>query len=291
MVSMTLPFGRDVGLARRTDQHHRCVRRAGVEGFCNLIDVLRAYGEGNIFGEAYGDGPVQAVWLHGWRRSSADFAAAAGLLARDGVASVALDLPGFGASPLPESAGGAQLYAELVRGALEAMSGEPLILVGHSFGGRVATAIAASYPELVRALVLTGVPLVRRTHTRRSPRGFRLVRALHRRGVISEARMEAARQKYGSSDYRHASGLLRDILVVSVNESYEGELARVSAPVTLVWGENDHEVPVDVARQAAALLVASPAVELEVLADTGHLVPTERPAELVAQVQRLVAGP
>jgi pimeloyl-ACP methyl ester carboxylesterase len=231
------------------------------------------------------------VWLHGWRRSSADFAAAGALLARDGIASVALDLPGFGASPLPNSAGGAPLYAELVLGALNAISEVPLVLVGHSFGGRVATVFAASHPERVRALILTGVPLVRRPSTRRSPRGFRLVRALYRRGVISEARMEAARQKYGSSDYRHASGLLRDILVVSVNESYESELACVSAPVTLVWGEDDHEVPVDVARQAAALLVASLGVELDVLADTGHLVPTERPAALAAHAQRLVAGP
>ena len=288
---MTLPFGRDVGLARRTDQHHRRGRRAGVEGISNLNDVLRAYGEGNIFGEAYGDGPVQVVWLHGWRRSSADFVAAGTLLARNGVASVALDLPGFGASPLPASAGGADLYAQMVVRALDDISLQPLILVGHSFGGRVATVIAATHSERVRALILTGVPLVRQSSPRRSPRGYRLVRALHRRGLISETRMEAARQKYGSSDYRHASGLLRDILVVSVNESYESELSRVSAPVTLVWGENDHEVPVDVARQAAALLVTSPAVDLDVLADTGHLVPTERPAALAAHAQRLVTGP
>jgi pimeloyl-ACP methyl ester carboxylesterase len=253
--------------------------------------VLRAYGEENIFGEAYGDGPVQVVWLHGWRRSSADFAAAAGLLAREGVASVALDLPGFGASPLPMSAGGANLYAQMVVRALDDISSDPLILVGHSFGGRVATVIAASRSERVRALILTGVPLVRQPSSRRSPRGFRLARALHRRGLISEARMEAARQKYGSSDYRHASGLLRDILVVSVNESYENELSRVSAPVTLVWGVNDRDVPVDVARQVAELLVASSSVELDVLADTGHLVPTERPAALAAHAQRLVTGP
>jgi len=29
--------------------------------------VLRAYGDGNIFGEPYGQGPVRIVWLHGWR--------------------------------------------------------------------------------------------------------------------------------------------------------------------------------------------------------------------------------
>jgi pimeloyl-ACP methyl ester carboxylesterase len=50
-------------------------------------------------------------------------------------------------------------------------------------------------------------------------------------------------------------------------------------------------VPVDVARQAAELLVTSPSVDLDVLADTGHLVPTERPVALAAHAQRLVTGP
>jgi pimeloyl-ACP methyl ester carboxylesterase len=109
--------------------------------------------------------------------------------------------------------------------------------------------------------------------------------------MISDSRIEAARQKYGSSDYRHATGVLRDILVVSVNESYESELAQISAPVDLVWGANDHDVPVDVARRASALLVASAHVDLDVLVDTGHFVPTERPAALSAHAQRMVLAP
>ena len=253
--------------------------------------MLRAYGEGNIFGEAYGDGPVQVVWLHGWGRSSADFEAAAELLAHDAIASVALDLPGFGASPLPEAPGGAALYADLVAPALTQLGSGPVVLVGHSFGGKVATILAATRPDVVKGLILTGVPLVRRETTRRTPLAYRLVRVLHRRGMISDARIEAARQKYGSSDYRHATGVLRDILVVSVNESYESELAQISAPVDLVWGADDHDVPVDVARRASALLLASAHVDLDVLVDTGHFVPTERPAALSAHAQRLVLAP
>jgi pimeloyl-ACP methyl ester carboxylesterase len=252
--------------------------------------VLRAYGEGNIFGEVYGDGPVQVVWLHGWARTSADFTAAASLLARDGIASVALDLPGFGASPLPSSAGGSALYARLLEPVLSQLGAGPMVLVGHSNGGRVATALTLAHPERVKALVLSGAPLVRLVVARRSPRAYRLVRELHRRGLIGEARMEAARQKYGSSDYRNATGLLREILVASVNESFEVQLDQVVAPVSLVWGANDRDVPLEVAQRISALLVHSTDVELDVLAETGHLVPTERPAQLSAHVRRLVLG-
>ncbi|MBW4030318.1 MAG: alpha/beta hydrolase [Acidobacteria bacterium] len=252
--------------------------------------MLRAYGEGNIFGEAYGEGPVRVLWLHGWTRSGADFAASATELAGAGIASVALDLPGFGASPLPAVAGGSAMYARLLAPVLSDLGSAPLVLVGHSNGGRVATVLAAAHPQRVQALVLTGAPLVHVSAPVRPPAAYRLVRAMHRRGLVSDARMEAARQKYGSRDYRNASGMLREILVASVNESFESELALVSAPVALVWGENDLVVPLEVARRIKELLVASPDVRLDVLADTGHLVPLERPAALSAHVRRLVGG-
>jgi pimeloyl-ACP methyl ester carboxylesterase len=260
-------------------------------GFTNLVGVLRAFGEGRIFGESHGDGPVQVVWLHGWARTSADFAVAGALLAHEGVASVALDLPGFGASPLPARAGGAPMYADLVEPVLGEIGPGPLVLVGHSFGGRVATMVAATYPQRVRALVLTGVPLVHLSGSRRSPWAYRVVRALHSRGAISDAKMESARQKYGSNDYRRATGLLRDILVASVNEDYASALARIGAPVDLVWGADDHVVPLEVARRAREIMVHSPHVELDVLAETGHLLPTERPGELVAHAQQWVSHP
>ena len=253
--------------------------------------MLRAYGEGKIFGEAYGDGPVQVVWLHGWGRTCADFATAASLLSKAGVASVALDLPGFGASPLPAHAGGSAMYAALLEPVLDQIAEGPLVLVGHSNGGRVATSLALAHPERVRALVLSGAPLVRLGAPRRSPWGYRIVRVLHARGLLSEARMETARQKYGSSDYRNASGRLREILVASVNEDFSESLPRLTAPVSLVWGANDRDVPSAVAERIAALVVHSAHVDVDVLENTGHLVPTERPAALAAHAQRLVARP
>ena len=50
-----------------------------------------------------------------------------------------------------------RLAADLVT-TLEALGISDATVVGHSFGGRVATHLAASYPDRVAALVLTGVP-------------------------------------------------------------------------------------------------------------------------------------
>jgi pimeloyl-ACP methyl ester carboxylesterase len=139
---------------------------------------------------------------------------------------------------------------------------------------------------MVRSLVLTGAPLLRTPSSRKSPLAYRTLRWLHAHGLVSAQRIEAARQKYGSRDYRDATGVMRDVLVASVNESYEEELARLDVPVTLLWGEEDREVPFDVATRAGALLGTEHT--LQSLHGIGHLLPSEAPEELANVVGALV---
>jgi pimeloyl-ACP methyl ester carboxylesterase len=248
----------------------------------NLYYVLRSYGDSRIFGESYGAGPVRVVLLHGWSRRAQDFAVPARLLAERGVASVALDLPGSGASPVPSEAGGARHYAELIVPALRDVGDVPIVLVGHSFGGRIAVVVASQHPELVDGLVLTGAPLVRLHAPTRPPRAYRTLRWLARRHLVSAARLELARQKYGSSDYRNAQGVMRDVLVANVLESYEPELSALEIQVTFVWGGRDGEVPSAVATKAANLVKSE--TTMTVLDGIGHLLPLEAPEALVDAV-------
>jgi pimeloyl-ACP methyl ester carboxylesterase len=94
--------------------------------------------------------------------------------------------------------------------------------------------------------------------------------------------VERARQRYGSTDYKNASGILRDVLVATVNESYEEELATLKAPVVMVWGSNDMDVPVTIAERASALL--SSTHSLRVVNGIGHLLPSQAPKELAASI-------
>jgi pimeloyl-ACP methyl ester carboxylesterase len=104
--------------------------------------------------------------------------------------------------------------------------------------------------------------------------------------------MEALRQRYGSADYRLASGVMRETLVKVVNESYEAELMRLSAPVRLLWGVADTEVPVGVAERAAAILSQRGIdARLEVVEGASHWLPTEAPATLRRTVDDLLAAP
>jgi len=253
--------------------------------------MLRSLAGGTLFGETWGEGPPVVVALHGWRRSHSDFAPVLGPDAPGGaLASVAPDLPGFGATPPPASAWGSPQYAAAVARLLEGDGGPPgpPVVVGHSLGGRVAVALAAARPELVGALVLSGAPLLARPGARRPPvaGAFRAVRALHRIGLVGEARMERARRRYGSADYRAAEGIMREVLVRLVNERYDDQLAALRCPVELVWGDDDAEAPLAVARSIADRVRGS---VLTVCPGAGHLTPLTVPAHLRAAVDRALA--
>jgi pimeloyl-ACP methyl ester carboxylesterase len=237
---------------------------------------LSAFAGGRLFGERLGRGKPRVLGLHGWARDRTDLTAA--LSEFD---AIVLDLPGFGASPPPPEVWGAAEYAEALDPVLEEFAAEPVV-VGHSFGGRVGVCLAAAHPERVRALVLAGVPLLRRTSAQRSPLAYRATRALHRAGLVSERRMERARSRYGSRDYRAASGIMRNVLVRAVNESYEEALGRIRCPVEMVWGGADEEVPVVIAERAAAIVADA---RLTVIPGADHFAPL-RSAELRAAIQK-----
>jgi pimeloyl-ACP methyl ester carboxylesterase len=221
--------------------------------------ALTALLGGSVLAERSGDDP-KVLALHGWGRTRADWAPVL-----QGTAALAVDLPGFGASPEPPAAWGSREYAELLAPLL---ADGGWTVLGHSFGGRVAVQLAAGWPDAVDRVVLTGVPLLRRTSSGKAPLGFRAAKWLHAKGLLSDERMEAERRKRGSADYRAAQGVMRDTLVRLVNEDYRALLPDVKAPVSMVWGMHDTAAPLAMAKEAVTLF---PSATLAISEASGHL--------------------
>ena len=184
-----------------------------------------------------------SAWMAAHHR---DFEA---VLSGTGIDAIALDLPGFGGAAAPDQAWGTGDYAEAVAAVLEEMAPQVVVL-GHSFGGCVAVRLAASHPDQVGGLVLSGAPLHRPAGGASKPRlRFRAARRLAARGIVSQQRMEALRQRYGSDDYRAASGVMREVLVRTLAEDYAAAIAAVQCPVELVWGDDDTAAPLATAER------------------------------------------
>ena len=259
--------------------------------------TLRAYRGGSILAE-HRPGPDRAsaaggqsdvlppvLALHGWGRDRRDL-----LEPLAGFEVMAVDLPGFGASPPPPSGWGAAEYAAAVAEMTAEAGGGPHVAVGHSFGGRVAVCLAADHPDRVSGLVLAGVPLWRSGPAPRPALGYRAVRALARLGVVSPSRLEAARRRHGSSDYQAAGPVMREVLVRVVNEDYRDRLARIRQPAALVWGERDAAAPAQIAAEAARILPGP--VTVDIVEGAGHDVHRDAPESIVRAVEAVArAGP
>ena len=103
-------------------------------------------------------GPADAppvLVLHGWGASiDAVGSVVDGLAGRFEV--VAIDLPGFGESAEPPEAWDMGAYARFVLRACDELGLERFSLVGHSFGARIGIVLAATHPERIARMVLTG---------------------------------------------------------------------------------------------------------------------------------------
>ena len=243
---------------------------------------LRAVAGGALMARFFGSGRPDILALHGWGRDGADFGAAL-----DSMTAMAPDLPGFGYSPAPDGVWGADGYARALAPALGEMR-TPVLVIGHSFGGRVAVCLAARRPDLVRGLILTGAPLLRAAPPRPPRLSHRLLRWANRRGLVSDARLEARRRRSGSPDYRAARGVMRQVLVKVVNESYEQHMDILSTPVELIWGADDREAPVGRARAVSERLEkAGCPVDLRIIPGAGHDLPRSHPGALREAIARM----
>lgn len=244
--------------------------------------TLRTHLDGTVFVEHVTGRAPCILALHGWRRDRSDL-----LVALRGREVVAVDLPGFGSSPEPPEPWGAAAYADAVAKLTLEIEGGPFLVVGHSFGGRVAVHLAARHPELVSGIVLAGVPLLRTSSKPKSPLVYRGVRTARRMHLVPDRALEAMRRRYGSDDYRAATGRMRDVLVRVVNEDYREQLGQIECPVGLCWGADDTSAPAAVASEAAELVTRL--VRLDIVQGVGHDVHHERPEALDAVIDSVAS--
>lgn len=230
--------------------------------------------------------------LHGWGASAALFAPVMERL-EHAFDLIAPDFPGFGATPPPPAGWSVGDYAAWTRDLLDSLALERVHIIGHSFGGRVAIALAARWPERVDRLVLTASAGLR---PRRSPAYWRRVytyKALKRLAAAplvppaARARLRARVERRGSQDYRQATGTMRETFVKVVNEDLRAALPRISAPALLVWGDADTETPLADGQAMERLI---PDAGLVVFAGAGHYAYLEQPARFCHIVDTFFTG-
>lgn len=191
------------------------------------------------------------LWLHGWGQNHKAWTQILPLF--DEINHIALDMPGFGESDLPDRPWGSADYAACLWQEIETLApgGKYLSIAGHSFGGKVALQMAAQRPDTVKSVILlgaSGLPRKRSAFQRLRILTLKYLGKLARfSDSIFKTRFRASYEgKFGSTDYKNAQGILRDILVTQINENLTDMAEKTTTTTLIIYGEKDSETPPEI---------------------------------------------
>jgi pimeloyl-ACP methyl ester carboxylesterase len=199
------------------------------------------------------------IMLHGWGLNLESLKPLAHLLSSYHEPYL-IDLPGFGYSEPPESAWTAFDYADRLAKFMNDQGIDRADFLGHSFGGKVAICFAARYPTRIGYLILmapSGIP------KKRNLLGYMKLKILKTAAICLKLTDRVIKttiykdyfiKKFGSFDYQNAVGVMRQILVKSVNEDLSAVAQEVQAPTLILWGKLDTETPIEIAFRLKSLI-------------------------------------
>ena len=223
--------------------------------------------------EEKGEGDL-IVLLHGWGSNIKLFANLIDLLAKK-YRVVAMDMPGFGESDEPKEVWDVGSYVDFVIDFIKDCGVSEVMLLGHSFGGRVIIKMHSreSLPFKVTKVILVDSAGIMPPKTNKKSwrtRYYKMGKAVLSTGLakkIAPDALENFRKKMGSADYAAASPMMRQVMVKVVNEDLEPYLPNIKCPTLLVWGVNDTATPLSDGEKMEKLIPDAGLVKLE---NAGH---------------------
>ncbi len=224
---------------------------------------------------------------------------------------LAVDLAGFGQTPLFSRSAAVGANTALVHDFIERVIGQPVVLMGNSMGGHIAILEAAAHPQSVKAMILVD-PAIPGAHVRRPEPAMlgvmaalsipglaqnllgRRARALGPEGLVRQAldlvcadpsRLDPAlieahvkltreREHLGPQNDRAFLQASRSIGLRMADPRFWSRVARVKAPTLVVHGSLDRLIPMAAARE---LVRRRPGWQLEILDGVGHVPMMETP--------------
>ena len=206
------------------------------------------------------------VFLHGYLSSKESFLNQIEYFSKQ-YRVTALDFPGMGGANPLEEPWSVDDYADWTQEALHELGVDHARLLAHSFGGRVAVRLL-SRGALFQRAVLTGCAgiIPKRTlgyHLR--VRAYRMVKKIAPR---------FAERKFGSSEYRTLSPVMRESYKKIVNEDLREDAKKIACPVLFLHGKEDRETPLSSIRVYLSCIQGA---QLTVLDGCGHFAFLDNP--------------
>ena len=209
------------------------------------------------------------LFLHGWGGSIDSFFWTKTYFKEYSL--IYVDFYGFGKSSEPTKPMYVVDYATEIKKILNQYEIDSLVIVGHSFGGRVAIKFAYLYQESYKNLKAYHFKIFH-------------YKFLKKRAKTNEkARKKLS--KFGSSDYKKLSSIMKQTFINIVNEDLSYEAKLINVQVVIIWGKNDKETKLYMAKKLNKFISGS---KLYIFDKAGHFSYLDNKQEFLIILDSLV---
>lgn len=244
---------------------------------------------------------IPILLLHGWGTNKDTFDSLIASIEKNlgkKVQAFSFTFPGFGNSPEPDQPWELNDFVELTQRYLNSFVAEwdnsNLIVIAHSFGGRVVARLAANpnTPNFKKIILMgsAGIKPDRGALYYLKVYTFKAIKLISKIPLIKEILMrpmEAYQKIYGSKDYSNASPIMRTTLSKIVNEDLSQDFSKIKTPSLLIWGKNDNSTPIEDAKKIEKLMEGAALIEVE---SAGHFVYLHQNLKVADIISRFIGG-
>lgn len=211
-----------------------CILLSNISYDIWVIIIIAEINEIKISYEVEGNGqPI--IMLHGWEANKNTFNKLKEKLIENFKVYI-IDLPGFGDTKIDRPYTVHEV-AEIIHDFILKLSIIKPILLTHSYGGRIGIIYASKYD--VDKLILISSAGVRKKLSLVKRIRIKLYKLLKKLGI---------KINIGSKDFKNSDPIKKTMLINAVNTDLKAEMNRIKCPTLLIYGENDQETPLEIAK-------------------------------------------
>lgn len=220
------------------------------------------------------------VLLHGWKRDRTYWSNLEEELSSK-YEVIAWDLPGFGKEPLVDDNWSIPEYASWVNEKIKKeLPNKKIILLGHSFGGRVASYLASLQPNYLLSLILYASPSLYRptSEIKRKIRIYKLLKKILPQSLL---------QSFKSDDQKNVENTsLAKIFRKTIPFDQTEELKKINVPTYIIQGDKDVSVRIEIANEMHELITNSKEM---IVPNATHLLHLENPVLFNGIIKKIIS--